>query len=260
MLINSQIKIIEDQFIARLRENLDALSGVGMMQMEDGLKQLRQLTEGKMLRGELETKFPMAKSLRVQVTPKRSGFFGKAEAALAVIGQVVVDLPSCIRNEGGDEAVTLTRLHALLNGESECSRKLGGSAVLGLFSPTGWEEVALQFVRNDPPGSGWASGTVSVILIGPAVTDLVWDTRDKRVQRYVEYFCGLTLSERRDVCRERIERALLVQEFANLETIASEQGFSLEFVKEIAKGVAAGDKDLSMKKVAGVGWVVKKKI
>jgi hypothetical protein len=253
-----EIKLAEDQFIARLRENINDLPGVGHVQADDRMGELRQETHGKLLRQELEAKYPLGKTIVAQVTPRRSGFFARAGSAVTLTGQVLVHLPRCIEHEGDDQPATVAQLHHQLNREARQRERAGTTALLGLFSPTGWDAAATQWARNDPPGSGWASGTVSVILIGPRVTDLVWDTRDARTQQYLECFCGLTRTERQDVCREKIERALLVQEFAHLDSIAQDQGFSLAFVKDVARSVTSRAKDRVLKKVSGVGWVVKK--
>lgn len=257
---NAQIKLAEDQFVARLRENLKALPGTDMQQTDDRLRELRQGTHGKLLRQELEATFPLGRAVTVQVTPKRRAWFAKSMSPVTLTGQVLVDLSQCIESGGQDPPAVLTQLHERLQRESEQRGRLGNEALLGLFSPTGWDDAACQFARNDPPGSGWASGTVSVILIGPGVTDVVWDVEDLRAQQYVECFCGLTRTERQNVCREKIERALLVQEFANLEDLARDQGFSFPFVKDLAQGVASGANNLALKNVSGVGWVIKKKI
>jgi hypothetical protein len=55
-------------------------------------------------------------------------------------------------------------------------------------------------------------------------------------------------------------QAIIVKEFANLEKIARENCFSLELVKSVAKKVATDTKGMVLKKVSGVGLVLKKKI
>lgn len=118
----------------------------------------------------------------------------------------------------------------------------------------------MQFVKNDPPGSGWASGVVRPILIGPAITNLTWDGKDATLGAYIQHFCGLTQDERRRVCRDEIRKAVVVQDFANLQKIAEAKGFVLDFVKDVAKDLCQETTDLKLATVRGVGPVVKRRM
>jgi hypothetical protein len=257
---NTQSKLAEDQFMSRLQDNLMALPGIGVLEKGDRIAELRKLTNGQMLRAELEATFPLGRSLSEQVGRLKTGLFAKAADPVTLAGRVVLHLECLVETDADDEPISLMELNLLLNGEKEMVQRYQRVCVLGLFSPTGWSEDAKTFIANDPPGSGWASEHVHPILIGPQVTALQWDHHNERVQPYIETFCGLTLQERKKVCHDRLERAILVQEFAGLHTIAEEMGFSQDFVREVARDMASEDQRLTVKKVSGVGWVVKKRI
>ena len=256
----TQSKLAEDQFMSRLRDNLMALPGVGVPETGERIAELRKLTDGRMLRAELEAKFPLGRSLSVQVGRAKTGLFARAGAPVTLAGWVILHLERLAETDADDEPVSLMELNALLNREKEIAQRYQRVSILGLFSPTDWAADAKVFGANDPPGSGWASEQVHPILIGPQVTELQWDHNNERLQPYVETFCGLTLQERKKVCHDRLERTILVQEFAGLRAIAEENGFSPDFVRGVAKEMAAADKRLTVKKVSGVGWVVKKRM
>ena len=257
---STQAKLAEGQFVSRLQDNLLALPGVGSLQTDDRVSELRKLTGGQMLRAELEAKFPLGRSLAVQVERVKTGLFAKAGDPVTLEGRVVLHLDRLVETEADDEPVNLTELSAVLTQAKELSQRYQRLSVLGLFSPTDWTEDAKVFTKNDPPGSGWASEQVCPILIGPQVTALHWDHNNDRLLPYIATFCGLTLKERQKVCHDRLTRAILVQEFAHLRVIAEENGFSQDFVKTVAKEMAAADKKLTVKKISGVGWVVKRKM
>ena len=256
----SELKQLEDQFISRLRDNVQGLPGVGGIRSGDDLSALRKLTDGKLLRSELEEGFPLGRSLSVQMAAKKAGFFAKATGPLTLKGRVILHLESVVEHGEDDEPMGVSRLSTLLKQEANDAQRYRAKLVLGLYSPTGWSEDARRFVRNDPPGSGWASRAAFPILIGSSTTDLLWDRNGDAIGPYLECFCGLTLEERNRVCRDRLERAVLVQEFANLEAVANECGFALDLVTVVARDMAAGGKDLVVKKVAGVGVVLKKRV
>jgi hypothetical protein len=253
------IKLAEEQFISRLRENIAGGLNSAAVRTVDCLNSLRDLTGGTLLRRELESKYPLGKSVSIQINSKGS-LFGKQAARVVLTGRVMLHLEKLIQQGGDDEPLAVAVLHRVLTEEADTAARSRYESVLGLFSPTGWAEEAKQFVRNDPPGSGWAASAVHPILIGPRVTELFWDTRDDKLRPYVQRFCGLTVEERKSICRDEIQRAIVIQEFANLEKIADARGLDIDFVKDVAADLCKGSKDLRFATVRGVGPVVKRTI
>ena len=252
-----EVKVCEDRFISRLRENLASLGNAGGVQESDNLAELRKLTGGKLLRNELEAKYPLGKSLSMRIAPK-AGLFAKDEQSTVLTGKVIARLERFVENSSDDEPISLNELNSILSKESDLATRGCYKSVLGLYSPTGWVEDAEAFIANDPPGSGWASNRVHPVLIGPEITELVWDKRSSKISKYLQCFCGLTLSEREQVCEDTIKRTILVQEFANLAKIAEENGFDMDFVKGVAEKVSSEEKNLKLTKVKDVGLVLKR--
>jgi len=256
---NSEIKVSEDRFVSRLHENLIAFENAGRIQESDNLAELRKLTGGKLLRAELEAKYPLGKTLSMRITPK-AGLFAKEKRSIILMGKVIVRLDRFVEKGSDDEPISLSELNTILSKESDIANRSCYESVLGLYSPTEWNNEAKAFIENNPPGSGWASNRVHPVLIGPEITQLMWDKKSSKISNYIQCFCGLTLAERQQVCKDIIKRAILVQEFANLAKIAAENGFSLDFVKKVGKELTSCSKELVFSKVTGVGFVVKKKI
>ena len=252
-------KLAEEQFISRLRENVCAGPGTGVLRASDGVSGLRDLTKGALLRRELEAKYPLGKSLTIQIDSK-PGLFGRRTEKVILTGRVVLRLERFVEHGRDDQPLALVELRRVLSEETDIATRNRLGSVLGLFSPVGWTEDARQFVKNDPPGTGWASGAVRPILIGPQITDLTWDEKDGKLRPYVQHFCGLTVAERKSVCQDEIRQAIVIQEFANLEKIADARGFDIGFVKDVAKELCCGAKDLKLATVRGVGPVVKRTI
>jgi len=253
------MKICEDKFIFRLRENLLSIENASGIQEADNLAELRKLTGGKLLRNELEAKYPLGKSLSMRITSK-GGMFKKDEQSIVLTGKVIVRLERFVEKGSDDEPISLNELNSILSKESDLANRSRFQLVPGLYSPTGWAEEAKGFVENEPPGSGWASNAVWPVLIGPEITELVWDRNSKLPAGYISVFCGLTLGEREQVCKEAIKRAILVQEFANLQKIAAENDFDMDFVRGVAERIGSEEKNLKLTKVKDVGLVLKRRI
>ena len=252
-------KLAEEQFISRFRENIAESLGSATLRTSDCVDRLRDLTRGTLLRRELEAKYPLGKSVAIQIGGT-CGLFGKQTGRVMLTSRVMLRLERFVEQEVDNEPLSIAILHGVLTEEADAAVRSRNESVLGLFSPTGWAEAARQFVRNDPPGSGWAARSVHPILIGPRIAELFWDTRDGKLRPYVPRFCGLTVEERKSVCRDDIQRAIVIQEFANLEKIAGARGFDIDFVKDVAGDLCKGSKDLKLAAVRGVGPVVKRTI
>lgn len=252
-------KLAEEQFVSRFRENISESFRSATVRTSDCVDRLRDLTKGTLLRRELEAKYPLGKGVAAQIDAK-PGLFGGRMEKVVLTGRVMLRLERFIEQDRDDQPLSLMELHRVLSEEADVATRNRCGSVLGLFSPVGWAEDASQFVKNDPPGSGWASGVVHPILIGPAVTDLTWDGKDATLRAYIQHFCGLTQDERRRVCRDEIQKAVVVQHFANLQKIAEARGFVLDFVEDVAKDLCQETADLRLATVRGVGPVVKRRM
>ncbi len=255
----ARIKQMEDKFIMRLSENLKAVKGAGVIESDDEIGRLRQLTGGKLLRNELESEYPAGRELSVRIQP--AGRFHRAEKAATIIrGKAVLRLDKITEQGGDEDPLELDELAGFLSAESaRCGRNLS-RVILGLFSPTGWTPDSVSYILNDPPGSGWTSGVAHPVLIGPEITALNMDKKNETVKPYMQCFCGLTFPERMEVCRESLERDLRVKEFASIRGIASENGFEYSFVMDVARKLAGERSDYAVKKIPGAGVVLKKKL
>lgn len=245
------VRVLEDRFISRVRENIAAVACGGVVKAGDEIAVLRKLTGGKYLRAELAGRYPSGSWVSARV--------GGAKAVV-LTGRVVLRLGRYVEAGGDDEPMGLRELHDILAAESKGSRRGRYVSVLGLFSPTGWTGQAVAFVKNEPCGSGHSSGDVAVVLVGPGVTELVWDAKSKAVSEYITCFCGLTAVERQELCRKVLDRDLAINDFAVIENAAKETGYSVSFVLNVANGLAGESEGLIVKKISQVGFVLKRSI
>ncbi len=256
---SQQVKMQEARFCSRLVENMAAIKQAGSVEQTEQVAKLRRLTDGRMLRNELESKYPLGRLLWLRITAK-SGLFTRRPEAIVLKGQVLVRLERLVGDGSDGEPFTVEQLNCVLTEQADWAGRNACRMIVGLFSPTGWADSARAFISNEPPGSGWACSSVYPILIGPEITDLMWDRGNDDIKPYVPYFCGLTVTERDRVCRDYLHRRLVVNDFANLQDAADELGFGIEQTKAVAGEIAADSDKYALKKISGVGLVIKKKI
>lgn len=147
--------------------------------------------------------------------------------------------------------------HSIVDRESRTRNRLDFQYVLALYSPEGWSREALDYVRNDPPGSGFTHQALHLILIGPEPTDVVLDKRDELLASVAFVFRGRTRDEDIAVAKEELERAVLVGGYASVERVASSLDMDEGTVLDAARNKAA-EGGLKLDRVRGAGYVLRR--
>ncbi len=249
----------EEQFISRLRANLSDLAGGIQLREGDGIAILRKLTNNQLLRNELCARYPLGKELGLRLAPVKK-LFGESLPGVQLAGKVVLRYDLLVADGGYDEPMGQGDLHTLLKEREQSLGMANEALILGLYSPTGWNQGARDYVVNDPPGSGWPGGRVLPILIGPDITSLVWDRKQELILRHVPIFSGLTRQEREAACRDAMVHELRVREFAGLEQLALEHYWESGLVEKVARKLAEEDHRLTVVKIKEVGMVIKRRV
>ncbi len=143
--------------------------------------------------------------------------------------------------------------------EHRVRNRLDLHAVLAVFSASGWQEEAVAYARNDPPGSGYAGGRVHLVLVGPAATDVVTCGHDEVARALRPVLRGRTEDEEEAVAREAIERALTLDDYAVLDRVASGGGLDPACVERAAREMASRDEALRIEKLRGAGRVLRRR-
>ncbi len=143
--------------------------------------------------------------------------------------------------------------------EARLRNKLDLEAVVALFSASGWDDGAVRYVRNDPPGSGYTHRTVHLVLVGPAPNDTVRCAHDELTLSLKPVLRGRTDEEEEAVARERIERALTLDGYAVLERVARDADLDGTCVERAARSMASKDRQLRLENLSGAGTVLRRK-
>ncbi|MHC5055625.1 MAG: hypothetical protein ACYTKD_13025 [Planctomycetota bacterium] len=142
--------------------------------------------------------------------------------------------------------------------EKRFRNRLDLEAVVALFSAAGWDDESLRYVRNDPPGSGYAHRAVHLVLVGPAPGDVVRCAHDELVPALRPVLRGRTDDEEEAVARERIERALTLDSYAVLERVTRQEELDGACVERAARDMASRDESLRLENVSGAGAVLRR--
>jgi hypothetical protein len=92
--------------------------------------------------------------------------------------------------------------------------------VLGIASPTGWDEGVKAWVAGGGAGSAYVSRNVAVCLIDSGVGEIYYNKNDQRILSYIDYF-------RHEFDKDRVEKVKTVikAEFGTLEYLEFEKIF-----------------------------------
>lgn len=152
------------------------------------------------------------------------------------------------------------RLKALVaKHEAKLRNRLDLHAVLAVYAASGWDEEAVRYARNDPPGTGYAHRGLHLVLVGPGATELVMGAHDELALSLRAVLRGRTDEEDDAIAREALRKALALDGYAVLERVARDAGLDGRVVERSARELASTDSGLRMETVSGAGMVLRRK-
>ena len=152
-------------------------------------------------------------------------------------------------------------------GLSEFLSILGGSIpdaedgqylhVVGVASPTGWDERVVSEIQSEEFAHNYVSRFVSVCLVDSVTGEVFYNPADERIAAFVEFF-------RPEFDRERVERvrqfvldAFLVKDYVLLEDAVSGSGEARDIVHRAFTGLVDSG-GYRMRWIEGAGVVVER--
>jgi hypothetical protein len=151
-------------------------------------------------------------------------------------------------------AVTLTTLMGILRPFIQQAETGDYYHVLGIASPTGWDEGVIGWVKGDGSGNSFLSRNVAVCLIDSVNGEIYYNQNDLRILSYIDYF-------RHEFDKERVEKQkkIIRAEFENVEYLEFEKIFEKtredRFIIRLAFYELEREKVGRIKFVEGVGMV-----
>jgi len=126
--------------------------------------------------------------------------------------------------------------------------------VLGIASPTGWDEGVIAWAAGGEGGASFASRNVAVCLIDSVIGEIYYNKSDNRILSYIDYF-------RHEFDRERVDtvKAVIRAEFEPVEYLEFEKILEKtkedRFIIQLAFYELEREKAGRIKFVQGVGMV-----
>ncbi len=143
--------------------------------------------------------------------------------------------------------------------EAKLRNRVDLHAVLAVYSASGWDEAAVRYARNDPPGTGYAHRALHLVLVGPGASELVMGAHDELARSLRAVLRGRTDEEDDAVARESLRKALALDNYAVLERVARDADLDETVVERAARALASTEAGLRMETVSGAGMVLRRK-
>ncbi len=161
--------------------------------------------------------------------------------------------------ECGDSAAALsldTFLDVVRELESEVDRE-EITLVCGLFSIAGWDERCRVHIAGDKASPTFAHPDISICLVGPQIGDVHANPTDIRMQAYLPYYSGETVSEVAARCRPQMMEALLADDRLQVLRYAEQNAVAREAAVMAARDLERDTEDVELVEVKDLGPVLK---
>jgi hypothetical protein len=151
-------------------------------------------------------------------------------------------------------AVTLPALMEILRPFIQQAESGDYYHVIGIASPTGWDDGVIRWVKGDGSANAFLSRNVAICLIDSVNGEISFNQNDLRILSYIDYF-------RLDFDKDRVEKQkkIIRAEFENVEYLEFEKTFEKtkedRFIIQLAFYELEREKLGRAKFVEGVGMV-----
>lgn len=201
------------------------------------IKNIKQWTHEKYTEN-LAADLPANTRSRYAVTEKKHGLFGQREERL-VFEAVVLNHIGEYQNYGYDARRAnlgdfLAVLHRYLN-KAESGRYLH---VIGIASPTGWDERVIAKLTSSDFSRNYVSCYVSVCLVDSTTGDYFANLEDNRIARFVDYFILQFDEERVAAVKKYLTDKLSRENYVVFTDALEETGEKREIVNKASQDLA----------------------
>lgn len=208
---------------------------------------------------------PSARESVSKITPMNSGsvyaiedrdlrYFGKTRKKVVAEAFSYCNISDYTDLGFDTRAVTLPALMGILRPFIQQAEQGDYYHVLGIASPTGWDDGVIRWVKGDGSANTYLSRNVAVCLIDSVNGEIYYNQNDLRILSYIDYF-------RLDFDKERVEKQkkIILAEFESIEYIEFEKIFEKtkedRFIIQLAFYELEREKAGRIKFVEGVGMV-----
>lgn len=222
----------------------------------DDWESLREVTEDReALMRALNTAFLDRQTLATTPRNTRVRYRIPGDPALILEIRFVGRLERYCKTGTDDAPVTIEELMVILEELTEEQKTQRSAHVVGLASPTGWTEDAVDYIRNTGRGTSFRNEYVRPFLIDLRTDAVYYDELNEGTARFAGLFRLPTEVEDQAVLVERIRSDLAGRSGIILGDFAQEIGVSLELIQEAARTLAS-EANFRLIEDQSVGWML----
>jgi hypothetical protein len=166
------------------------------------------------------------------IAPREHKYFGKR------VKKVVVEAFSfCSPDEysqiGFDtRPLTMTKLLPHLTPFIQKAESEGYFHVLGIASPTGWDERVISAIKADGSGTAYLSRNLAVCLIDSTTGEAQYNPSDRRVLSFVDYFRPEFDEEKLARVKKAIHESLGASDNVQMEDVVKQTGVDRDIIQK----------------------------
>ena len=112
--------------------------------------------------------------------------------------------------------------------------------VIGVASPTGWDERVVSEIQSEGFAHNYVSRFVSVCLVDSVTGEVFYNPSDERIAAFVEFFKPEFDRERVERVRQLVMDGFKVKDYVWLEDVVSESGEARDIVHRAFTGLVDG--------------------
>lgn len=215
--------------------------------MEEESTVLRKMLKADISSKVLNERFPLNRSVRYRLPLGRRNFLGNART-LVIEGRSFTNLSALAegRKPGRLRKDTLVNLIEKVSEEARHGRWFH---CLGIYSPTGFTDGALELVEATSAGERLTAPNVAYYLIGPGIEQVRFNKGDERTVALRVVFDLVTKSEREHLVRSRLRDRLEAFGYVDLEPFSEGTDWSLDEVLKAAEQLSAQDARLVLMEI-----------
>lgn len=213
------------------------------------------LTDDLARNAKIEAENPL--NLRSTYTVERRSFriIGERKKRIVIEAISYNHLKSYVEYGFDTVRATLSEFLMLLSRSIERAEMGKYLHVIGIASPTGWDERVISEIRSSEFAHNYVSRYVSVCLIDSVTGDVYYNDADDRIAGYIDLFKPEFERERVERIKNEIRRRMELKDYAVLEDILSETGEERAIVNKAFYDLAGAGEGRT-RYIKGIGMVI----
>jgi len=180
-----------------------------LRQSQDNEDSLMSLMGVSFLDRDVLVQMPVSPCVRYEVRAPGSRP-GPPGSTLILEARVASRLAEYVRNGFDTQPLGLRDLNELLGAYFDAASASEAAHIVGLASPTGWDEQAHDFIASARPGRGFSHSLVMPCLVDLPRMTLTYDEVDSRLKGFVSIFRPLLVAEEVQLAVDDVRQALIL--------------------------------------------------